>query len=51
MSENSLVLTDELFNEFLEETSGYLPDPEQYPLSFRFILSTFLWTKGLITDE
>lgn len=50
MSENSLILTDELFNEFMEETRGNLPDPEQYSKIFQFILTTFLWSKGLLYD-
>lgn len=46
---NSLELTDDLINEFIEEYKHVWVDPEQYPKAFGFMLRSFLYQKGLLS--
>jgi uncharacterized protein (DUF2267 family) len=48
MFARSLVLTDELINEFVEENKDKWVDPDQYPAIFTFRLKSFLFRKGLL---
>lgn len=51
MLKTSLVLTDELIDEFVEAHKHRWVDPEQYPRVFEFMLRTFLYEKGLLNDH
>ena len=39
---------DEVIKEFLTKYDGRLPNPEQYPKQFAFLLKSFLVSKGLL---
>ena len=45
---NYLDLDEKLYNEFLEYFKDTnIPDPEQYPLRFKFLVKTFLYHKSM----
>lgn len=48
---NSLELTDELIEEFVEENKERWVDPDQYPAVFAFRLRSFLFRKGLLNGQ
>lgn len=49
---NYLDLDEDLYREFLEYFKGTnIPDPEQYPLRFRFLVRSFLYYKSMETEN
>jgi hypothetical protein len=42
MLKNYLELNDEVYKEFVEYYSDKLPNPEQYPIRFKFLIESFL---------
>lgn len=48
MSADSSESNDELIKEFIEQNKDLMVDPERYPITFRFMIKTFLYQKGLL---
>lgn len=37
-----------LIAEFLEKYEGRIPNPDQYPMRFKFLLKSWLFSKGVL---
>lgn len=39
---------EQILNEFIEECKGQLPNPDQYPERFKFLLRTYMYQRGFL---